>query len=58
MTENAVTPIAFFLQQCQKRRMQIAKQTRLMKHFHFGLTDAITGKHRKYPVSFVVPIKK
>ncbi len=23
-----------------------------------GITDAITDKHRKYPLSFVVPIKK
>lgn len=24
----------------------------------FGITDAITDKHRKYPVSYVIPIKK
>lgn len=24
----------------------------------FGITDAITDKHRKYPESFVIPIKK
>lgn len=24
----------------------------------FGITDAITDKHREYPASFVVPIKK
>ena len=24
----------------------------------FGITDAITDKHRRYPASFVVPIKK
>ena len=24
----------------------------------FGITDAITDKHRKYPASFVIPIKK
>lgn len=24
----------------------------------FGITDAITDKHRKYPVSFVIPIQK
>ena len=24
----------------------------------FGIVDAITDKHRKYPVSFVVPVKK
>jgi len=24
----------------------------------FGVVDAITDKHRKYPVSFVIPIKK
>lgn len=24
----------------------------------FGITDAITDKHRKYPVNFVIPIKK
>lgn len=24
----------------------------------FGITDAITDKHRKYPVSFVIPIAK
>ena len=23
----------------------------------FGITDAITDKHRKYPVSFVIPVK-
>ena len=24
----------------------------------FGITDAITDKHREYPASFVVPVKK
>ena len=24
----------------------------------FGITDAITDKHRKYPASYVIPIKK
>ena len=24
----------------------------------FGITDAITDKHREYPASFVIPIKK
>ena len=24
----------------------------------FGITDAITDKHREYPASYVVPIKK
>lgn len=24
----------------------------------FGITDAITDKHREYPVSFVIPVKK
>ncbi len=24
----------------------------------FGIVDSITDKHRKYPVSFVIPIKK
>lgn len=24
----------------------------------FGIVDAITDKHRKYPVSFIIPIKK
>ena len=24
----------------------------------FGITDAITDKHRRYPASFVIPIKK
>lgn len=24
----------------------------------FGITDAITDKHRKYPVGFVIPVKK
>ena len=24
----------------------------------FGITDAITDKHREYPVSFVIPIKE
>jgi hypothetical protein len=24
----------------------------------FGITDAITDKHRNYPASFVIPIKK
>ncbi len=24
----------------------------------FGITDAITDKHRRHPASFVIPIKK
>jgi hypothetical protein len=24
----------------------------------FGITDAITDKHRKYPASYVIPVKK
>lgn len=24
----------------------------------FGITDAITDKHREYPASFVIPVKK
>ena len=24
----------------------------------FGITDAITDKHREYPASYVVPVKK
>ena len=26
--------------------------------FDLGITDAITDKHRKYPASFVIPIRK
>ena len=26
--------------------------------FDFGIADAITDKHREYPASFVMPVKK